>query len=72
MLNITIHVEIVDLNYNVTSYNRMVINENKYTVVERMWSKGSPCALLEGMQIAATTVENSTGGSSKNSKWIYI
>ena len=32
---------------------------NKQQVLERMWRKGNPSALLVGMQTGAATVENS-------------
>ena len=32
---------------------------NKQQVLEKMWRKGNPSALLVGMQTAAATVENS-------------
>ena len=40
---------------------RMAIHKqgNKQQVLERMWRKGTPSALLVGLQTSATTMENS-------------
>ena len=40
---------------------RMAIHKqgNKQQVLERLWRKGSPRALLVGLQTGATTMENS-------------
>ena len=35
-----------------------IINVNKQQVLERMWRKENPCALLAGMQTGAATVES--------------
>ena len=40
-------------------YLRGFILINKQQVLERMWRKGNPSALLVGMQTGAATVENS-------------
>ena len=42
-----------------TSLNGHHKNINKKQVLERLWRKGNPSALLVGMQTCAATVENS-------------
>ena len=42
-----------------TSENGHHKQSNKQQVLERMWRKGNPSALLVGMQPGAATVENS-------------
>ena len=42
---------------------------NKQQVLERMWGKGNPSALLVGMQTGAATVENSMEYAKKIQKW---
>ena len=62
MLNITSHQRDANQNHNDiplhTSQNGHHKQINK-EVLERMWRKGNPSALLVGMQTGATTVENS-------------
>ena len=41
---------------------------NKQQVLERMWRKGNPSALLVGMQTGAATVENSMEFPQKTKK----
>lgn len=38
------------------------MKRSKYTVVERMWSKGNPYVLLEEMQVAVISMENTMEG----------
>ena len=62
MLNITNHQRDEHSNHNeiplYTSQNGHHKEINKQ-VLERMWRKGNPSALLVGMQTGAATVENS-------------
>ena len=47
----------ISMRHHLIPVRRAIINKSTSTV--RMWRKGSPCALLVGMQTGAATVENS-------------
>ena len=51
-----------------TSENGQHKQSNKQQILEKMWRKGNPSALLVGMQTAAATVGNSTGFPQKKKK----
>ena len=63
MLNITIHQGNANQNHNeippYTGQNGHHNQSNKQQVLERMWRKGNPSALLVEMQTGAITMENS-------------
>ena len=45
--------------YHFIPVRMAIINKSTKQVLERMWKKGNPSALLVGMQTGAATVENS-------------
>ena len=45
--------------YHLTLVRMAIINKSTNNVLERMWRKGNPSALLVGTQTGAATVENS-------------
>ena len=63
MLSITSHQKDANENHNeiplYTGQNGHHKQSNKQQVLERMWKKGNPSALLVGMQTGEATVENS-------------
>ena len=63
MLSITSHQRDTNKNHNDipfhTCQNGHHKQINKQQVLERMWRKGNPSALLVGMQAGTATVENS-------------
>ena len=63
MFNVTNHQKDASENHNEisphTGQNGQHKQINKQQVLERMWRKGNPSALLVGMQTGAATVENS-------------
>ena len=47
------------MRYHLTSDRLAIINKiNKQQVLTKMWKKGTPSALLVGMQTGTATVEN--------------
>ena len=48
------------MRYHFTPVRMAIINKSNKKVLERMWKKGNPSALLVGLQTGATTMENST------------
>ena len=62
MLSITNHQGNATQNHNEislhTSQNVLHQEDHKSQMLARMWRKGSPCALLVGMQVGAATMEN--------------
>ena len=63
MLNVTKHQRDANENHNEiplhTGHNGRHKQTNKQQVLERMWRKGNPSALLERIQTGAATVESS-------------
>ena len=63
MLSITSYQRDANLNHNEipphTIENGLHKQSNKQQVLERLWRKGNPSALLVGMETGAATVENS-------------
>ena len=47
------------MRYHLTLVRMAIINKSTNNVLERMWRKGNPSALLVGTQTGAATVENS-------------
>ena len=46
------------MSYHLTLVGTPIINKSSDNVLERLWSKGSPCSLQKGMQTGAATEEN--------------
>ena len=46
------------MRYHFTPVRMAIINKSNKQVLERMWRKRNPSALLVGMQTGAATVEN--------------
>ena len=62
VLSITRHQRDADLNHNEVPSHTSQSGQHKQInkqLLERMWRKGNPSALLMGMQTGAATVENS-------------
>ena len=62
MLSITSHQRDANLNHNEVPSHTSQSGQHKQIhkqMLERMWRKGNPCALLVGMQTGEATVENS-------------
>ena len=68
MLSITSHQRDANENHNEVPSHTSQIGQHKQIhkqMLERMWRKGNPSALLVGMQTDAATVENSMKLSQK-------